>query len=80
VAEAALLVALLTLAGLAVLAVRLVHGLLLSERAHVAELLRLLEARAAPTEYATYVHSPDPAPQESWLFSPDGLVGVREDD
>ena len=54
---------------------------LAAERARVSELLRLLEARAAPAEFAAYAN-PDvvpPAP-ETWVFSDDGLVGRKVED
>lgn len=44
--------------------------------ARVDELLTLLEARAAPSEYAGYISSPPTEPLPTYLFSEDGLIGV----
>lgn len=47
-------------------------------RATVAEnrrLFGLLEAKAAPAEYAAYVAPLVEEPEEDWVFSEDGLVG-----
>jgi hypothetical protein len=54
--------------------------LLRAERARVNELFRLLEARAAPSEFAAYIAEPEPPPAERWVFSEDGLVGIRDED
>lgn len=58
----------------------LLSALWISDRkrldARVDDLLTLLEARAAPSEYAGYVHAPDTTPLPTYLFSDDGLIGV----
>lgn len=51
---------------------------LATERARVNELLRLLEAKAAPAEAAAYVFQPHEEPDFSdRLWSEDGLVYVE---
>lgn len=51
------------------------------ERARVNELLRLLEAKAAPAEVAAFLDPPAPQPEGEWITSPDGLIviGVEDD-
>lgn len=51
-----------------------------TERARVSELLRLLEARSAPVEYAAFVHQDTPAAPGTWISSADGLIVHKVDD
>lgn len=55
--------------------------MLKEERARVADLLTLLEAKAAPAEHAAYIAPSGPTPpDETYMFSDDGLIGVRTED
>lgn len=59
------------------------NAALATERARVSELLRLLEARSAPAEFAAYAHhdvSQAILPNDTWIFSDDGLIGHKVDD
>lgn len=51
-----------------------------NERRRTDELLRLLEAKAAPAEVAAYVATAPPAEPEEWIASDDGLVVYRVED
>lgn len=54
--------------------------LLFAERDRVNDLLRLLEAKAAPAEFAAYVNTGEDEPLPEWLYSEDGLVAVPFDE
>lgn len=44
--------------------------------ARITELLALLEAKAAPAEYAGYIAQAPSEPGPQFLFSDDGLIGI----
>lgn len=71
----------IALAIVALACIGVLAWLLNQERARVAELLALLEAKAAPAEYAGYVaQAPDSDPGPVFLFSDDGLIGIPIED
>lgn len=78
------MIALLIVSGtfviFAVVLAVLLDRALQAERARVNELLRLLEAKGAPAEFAAYVHAEQDEPSGTWIFSEDGLIGVEVDD
>lgn len=71
----------LVLVGLFVVLQAVQHRMTLAdEKARVNDLLRLLEAKAAPAEVAAYLTPPAPEETGEWIFSDDGLISVRVDD
>ena len=52
------------------------HDALEAEQLRVSELLRLLEAKAAPVEYAAYMSNTPlaPEPEDHRIYSEDGLL------
>lgn len=58
----------------------LLHAALAAERARVNDLLTLLESKAAPAEHAAYVAAAPAEPQPEYLFSDDGLIGIRTEE
>lgn len=51
-----------------------------AERRRTDELLKLLEARSAPAEFAAYVHDTPPVEVPEFLYSDDGLAFVPVSD
>lgn len=75
-----IVVALLAATALVIQGV-LLHAALAAERARVNDLLTLLESKAAPAEHAAYVAPAAPAgPEPEYLFSEDGLIGIRTEE
>lgn len=71
----------LALVAVVYIIVHAYQDLLDAERARVNELLGLLEAKAAPAEYAAVRYAAEPPDDDAeWTFTPDGLIGLRADD
>lgn len=50
------------------------------DRRKIDELLGLLEAKAAPVEYAAYLAPPQPITHGDWISTDDGLISYPYDD
>jgi hypothetical protein len=74
-----LALAIVALVVLSVASQIILREALRDERARTATLLALLEAKAAPVEFAAYGHPiyPDEAPP-ALLYTDDGLISVEE--